>query len=271
MSKRLTVLFVLSVLLITGILVALGIWQWNRRAEKLAFITAMAEAAKGAPKTIIGAGLWDRVEMRGRYLPDKVAYVHTSRAAPLRGVRDAHGQVPVSGFGVYVMHAFEAEICMGEGPCRASIMLVNRGFLPTPPNGDIPDYFTPLGVVKITGFVRPGEKETIFPPKNAPDAGTYFFRTPHQIARALELPGAANPETGADQYAAFIDRQADPGEKRAPLGVEIADFLKAIPNNHLEYAITWFSLAVTNLAIAFFFLFGLRAQRESADKQSKNG
>lgn len=271
MSKRLTVLFVFSVLLIAAVLIALGAWQWSRRSEKLAFIAAMAEAAKGPPKSIIGAGIWDRVELRGRYLPDKVAYVLTSRAAPARGARDAHGQVPVSGFGVYVMHAFEAEICRGESPCRASIMMVNRGFLPTPPNGEIQDYFTPLGVIKITGFVRPGEKETIFPPKNDPAKGIYFYRTAHQIARALELPGAANPETGADQYAAFIDRQADPGEKRAPMGIEITDFLKAIPNNHLEYAITWWSLAGTNLLIAVFFLFGLRAQREDADKHHKNG
>ncbi len=37
--------------------------------------------------------------------------------------------------------------------------------------------------------------------------------------------------------------------------------LRSIPDNHLEYAITWWSLAATNLAVAGVFLFGQRRRR----------
>lgn len=251
--------FLAFTLIGTLVLVALGTWQWQRRAEKRAFIARIAEAAAQPPKALGEAALWERVRVTGRFLAEKTVYVRTSRPAPKPGERDSQGRVPLSGFGVMVVTAFETERATRVGRVK-EILLVNRGFLPTPPNGAIPAFDTPQNPVTLAGFLRPSEREGLFPPANDPAKGVFFFRTTEQIASALGLPGSEIVEYPF--YTNFLDRQAEPGENTPPFGIDVPDLLKSIPNNHLEYAITWWSLAATNLAVAGFFLMGLRRRRD---------
>jgi surfeit locus 1 family protein len=65
-------------------------------------------------------------------------------------------------------------------------------------------------------------------------------------------------------YDRFIDRQAGREETAPPFGIEVQDFLKAIPNNHFEYALTWWALAATNVLILGIFL-ASRRKREAAE------
>jgi surfeit locus 1 family protein len=263
MQGRGAIFFIAFTLVGAAILAALGTWQWNRRAEKLAFIAAIEAAAKGPAKPYATAQLWDRVTITGRFLPNKVAYIRTSRPAPKPGERDSRGRVPVSGFGVWVMQAFEYQNAPKDEHGQTYSVLISRGFLPTPPNGAIPPFETPQGEVSLTGFLRPGEKEALFPPYNDPAKGVYFFRDTAQIAKWLGLVGAQDfSEDVHRSLNSFIDREALPNEAAPPFGVETRDFLKAIPNNHLEYAITWWSLAATNLAVAGFFLASRRRRKD---------
>lgn len=242
---------------VTLVLVALGAWQWQRRAEKAAFVASIAAAAREPAKPLAAAEVWDRVTLSGRFRSDPIAYVRTSRPAPKPGERDSRGLVPVGGFGVWVMQAFEAQDACANPPCPPMIVLVNRGFLPTPPNGAIPAFETPHGAVTLTGFLRPREREGLFPPGNDPAKGRFFFRDTTQIARFLQLEDAASDS----RYARFIDRQAPPDEVAPPFGMDVADLLRSIPNNHLEYALTWWSLAATNLVISALFLASARRKR----------
>jgi surfeit locus 1 family protein len=262
MGKRGTILFVAFTLIGALILTALGIWQWNRRAEKLAFIAAIETAAKGPAKPFETAKLWDRVTITGRFLPEKIAYIRTSRPAPKPGERDSRGRVPVSGYGVWVMQAFEPREGARDGSGAIRPVLVSRGFLPTPPDGRIPAFETPQGEVTLTGFLRPGETEGVFPPHNDPGKGVFFFRDAGQIATFLKLPDAPKVSDSLPAFRHFIDREAAPDETAPPFGVEVKDFLKAIPNNHLEYAITWWSLAATNLAVTGFVLAARRRRKD---------
>ncbi|MGL5447070.1 MAG: SURF1 family protein [Rhabdaerophilum sp.] len=246
----------------TIVLVALGTWQWQRRADKRAFIAAIETAAKGAPKPFERAQIWDRVTITGRFLPSKIAFVRTSRPAPKPGERDSRGRVPVSGFGVWVVQAFEPRDGARDSTGTILPVLVSRGFLPTLPNGEIPSFETRTGEITLTGFLRPAEKAGLFPPQNQPDKGRYFFRDSEQMALAMQLPGAIHAEAVSYLYAQFLDREAEPGESTPPFGVEVKDFLRAIPNNHLEYAITWWSLAATNLAVTGVFLTSRRRRRD---------
>jgi surfeit locus 1 family protein len=266
MGRRATILFVAFTLIGALVLLGLGTWQWNRRAAKLAFIAAIETAAKGPAKPFERAQLWDRVTITGRFLPDKIAYVRTSRPAPKPGERDSRGRVPVSGFGVWVMQAFEYRDAPKDEHGKSYSVLVSRGFLPTPPNGAIPPFETPQGEVTLTGFLRPGEKQGLFPPYNEPAKGVYFFRDSAQIAKWLGLVGAQDFSEEVDlRLRSFIDREALPDETAPPFGVEVKDFLRAIPNNHLEYAITWWSLAATNLAVAGFVLAARRRRKDDAE------
>jgi surfeit locus 1 family protein len=252
--------FFLALTLIGSIVLAsLGAWQWQRRSEKRAFIANIAEAATRAPKPLGEAVLWERVSLTGRYRPEKTAYIRTSRPAPKPGERNRFGRVPASGFGVQVITAFNTEICEA-GNCRPAVILVQRGFLPTPPSGAIPAIETPSGLVTLTGLLRPGEREGLFPPYNNPAQGTFFFRSTGDIARFLGLsPQGAHP---ALAFAAMVDREAEGAESQPPDGLHVPDLLKSIPDNHLEYAITWWSLALTNLAVAGIFLLGQRRKRD---------
>jgi len=252
-------LFFLAFTLIGSIvLVSLGTWQWQRRSEKQAFIAHIAEAATKSAKPFAEGKLWERVSVSGRYRQEKTAYIRTSRPAPKPGERDRFGRVPVSGFGVQVITAFNTEFCEA-GNCRPAVILVNRGFLPTPPSGAIPPIETPTGLVTLTGFLRPSEREGVFPPYNDPAKGTFFFRSTPDIARHLGLsPQGEHP---AIAFAASFDREAEGAESLPPFGMDVPDMLRSIPNNHLEYAITWWSLAATNLAVAGVFLFGQRRRR----------
>lgn len=255
--------FLAFTLIGTIILVMLGSWQWNRRTEKRAFIARIAEAAAQAPKPLHEAILWDRVTISGRFEPRAEVFIRTSRPAPKPGERDSRGRMPVSGFGVMVISLFHAEFCDTQA-CQPRPVLVNRGFLPTPPSGQIPPLTTPEGRVTLTGFLRPSEREGLFPPHNDPARGVFFFRTTEQIARALPV-GQSRLETiqhPALIFAASIDLQAGADEASPPFGIDVPDMLKSIPDNHLEYAITWWSLAITNLVVAVFFVGASRRRRD---------
>ena len=265
MSGRATGFFIAFMLAAVAVLLALGTWQWNRRAEKQAFIASIAAAANAAPKTLAHAKLWDRVTITGRFLPDKVAYIRTSRPAPKPGERDSRGRVPVSGFGVVVMQAFEYRDAPKDEHGKTYSVLVSRGFLPTPPHGAVPAFETPQGEVTLTGFLRPAEKEALFPPHNDPAKGVFFFRDTGQIAQYLGLAGMLDMSDSAHAASpSFIDREASPDEIAPPFGVEVKDFLKAIPNNHLEYALTWWGLALTNIAVMVSVLVARRRKERSA-------
>lgn len=254
--------FIAFVLAMFGVQMALGIWQWNRRGEKRAFITAIAEAAKGPAKPLAEAEIWSKVTLTGRYLHDKTAYVRSSRPEPKPGERDSQGRKLAPGsFGVFVLTPFVTRLCDSAGACKLTTLYVNRGFVPTPPDGRIPVYDRLDDPVSITGFLRPSEKPGLFQPGNDPAKGTYFTRSIEEMAKAA---GLFRADENPSPYARFLDRQADENESAPPYGIAIADFLKAIPDNHTEYAITWWSLAAVNILFLGIFLISRRRQDAEA-------
>lgn len=244
--------FVGFIAAITLFQAGLGVWQWRRLGEKQAFIAAMEAGAAAAPKPFSEARIWQRVEITGRFLHSKTAYVRSSKPEPKPGERNAQGQVPASGFGVLVMTPFVTRLCTAEGRCRLATIYVNRGFLPTAMNGKIPAFDRPENTVTLVGFLRPSETPGLFQPGNDASRGNYFHRSIEEMAKAADLFGA-NVSEGSP-YDRFIDRQAQPGETTPPHGVNIREFLAAIPNNHYQYALTWWALALTNIIVMAFFL-----------------
>jgi len=248
MSLRLKA-FLAFILAVTLVQAGLGVWQWRRLAEKEALIAGIAASAKGEPRPLAGAPLWGRVRLTGRYLHQHTAYVRTSRP-------DKAGQQ--GGFGVLVMTPIVTRLCEAEGRCGLVNIYVNRGFVPTPPDGRIPAYDRSDEAVTITGFIRPGEKPGLIGPSNDPTRKTWFTRDVEAMARTAEL--TAVPSGSAHDR--FIDREASAGEK-APYGLEAATFLANIPNNHRQYAFTWWGLALTNLVVLGFFLAKRRRDEET--------
>jgi surfeit locus 1 family protein len=112
------------------------------------------------------------------------------------------------------------------------------------------DGSSPAGEVTVTGIVRAPEQRGWFVPENRPERNEWFVRDVAQMAEAR----------GLDRVAPFwID--ADPAPNAAGWPRPGQTNL-AIPNNHLGYALTWFGLALTLVAV--FGAWGRQRLRSSA-------
>jgi surfeit locus 1 family protein len=115
-------------------------------------------------------------------------------------------------------------------------VLVNRGFVPydrkdsaTRPEGQV------AGLVTITGLARDplAEKPSFLVPDNDPGKNIFYWKDRDLMARSAGLdPALLVPF--------FVDANNAPNPGGLPVGgVTIVD----PPNNHLQYAVTWYGLA----------------------------
>jgi len=121
------------------------------------------------------------------------------------------------------------------------VIFVNRGFIPL----ELKDRGRraagePTGTVHIVGLLRvpPAKKPTFFLPDNRPDLNLWFWIDLPAMGRAAGVPEAAP---------FYIDADAAPNPGGWPKGGVTR---LELPNNHLQYAITWYSLAVA-LAVIY--------------------
>ncbi|MDN2566818.1 SURF1 family protein [Aquibium sp. A9E412] len=225
------------------VLLGLGTWQVQRLAWKEALIArvdarvaqppvALADLAArlGEPQALD----YTPVRLAGRFLHEREMYVLATEA----------GQ---SGWHVYTPLVLDRAAPFGD------TVIVNRGFVPydrrdpaTRPGSQ------PEGTVAIEGLARsaPRGKPGALVPDNAPADGTYYWKEWPAMVRAAALDPA-------DTVPFFVD--AGPGGAAAlPVGGVTRI---AFPNSHLQYAITWYGLALALVAVVFVWLRGSRAGR----------
>jgi surfeit locus 1 family protein len=124
------------------------------------------------------------------------------------------------------------------------IIFINRGFIPA----DLKNRAKrvagePAGQVRVEGLLRlpPAGRPNWFLPDNRPDLNYWFW---------VDLPAMATA-AGLDHVAPFyIDADATPNPGGWPKGGVTR---LTLPNDHLQYAITWFSLAVAMIVIYVLF------------------
>jgi surfeit locus 1 family protein len=217
------------------ILICLGIWQLQRLHWKEGLIAqrdaAVAAAPIPPPRTLAEARAdqFRHVVADGVFLNDKELFL----AASSEG----------GGSGYQVL----TPLRMTDG--RA--MFVNRGFIPL----ELKDPAKraagePTGTVHVVGLLRvpPGEKPSFFLPDNRPDLNLWFW---------VDLPAMAQAAGIADPLPFYVDVDKMPNPGGWPQGgVTRLD----LPNDHLQYAITWFALAV-----ALIVIYVLYHRRDPAD------
>jgi cytochrome oxidase assembly protein ShyY1 len=232
--------FAVFTLVLVAAFIGLGIWQLQRRIEKHALIAALDERLAAAPEALPLPSQWSaltpgrdefrRVSFSATYakLPD--AMVYSSGSA----VRD-----DVSGPGTWAF--LPARLAGGE------TVVINAGFVQnTMQDRGYEDRAVSRLMsgepAKLTGYLRfPESAGTLTPPENAAKR-LWFTRDHLAMARALRW------SEGTQQIAPFyIDLETPVPEngipKPGPLQVHLKD-------DHMQYAITWFTLAVA-LVIAF--------------------
>jgi cytochrome oxidase assembly protein ShyY1 len=236
--------FGLFTLAMVAVLIGLGFWQLQRRAEKHRLIAALDErlavAAAALPQASAWAGLapdrdeFRRVTLTATYAPLPDAMVYSSGSA----VRD-----DISGPGAWAF--LPARLSSGE------IVAINAGFVQnTMQDRAQQDRATGRFVtgqpVMLTGYMRFPESPGSFTPAENIGKRLWFVRDVPAMARAL----------GWGPIAPFyLDLESPvPSSgipKPGPLHVHLKD-------DHLQYAITWFGLAAV---VVIAFGFWLRAQR----------
>ena len=201
-------------------LVALSVWQVQRLAWKEDLIA--------------------RIETRMRAEPTGLPETPTQAEDNFLSVR-------VTGsFGAEALHMLTSARPGGPGykviaPLETDEgrrVLVDRGYIPEA-DADKP---LDLGPVTVTGtLLWPDEADSFTPDPNL-ERNIWFAREPERMAEALNTEPVlivANAPTGA------------PSPRPQPVGVNL-------PNNHLQYAITWALLAVLWLGMTGYFVYRAR-------------
>jgi surfeit locus 1 family protein len=213
-----------------ALLVSLGMWQLNRKAWKESLIGPIEARAHRAPGEIVPESAWPswraiedefrRVRLTGTYLHDLEAPVH--------GLTAGSGGRAAQGF--FVLTPLKRP--------DGSVVIVNRGFVPTQFRERAARVAGQVeGDIALTGLVRAPESARLFVPDNDPSRNEWFTRDVAAIARAKNL----------DRVAPFIvDADAAPNPGGWPRGGQTR---LSIPNDHLAYALTWFGLALTLVAV----------------------
>ena len=228
--------FWLAVILVPialAILLSLGTWQVQRlhwKEDLLASIEARRTAVPVSVEVIeqeLGAGAeidYRAATASGRFLHDKERHFLATH----------RGQ---SGFYVYT------PLVMADG----RYLLVNRGFVPydrkepsTRPEGLVE------GEQKISGLARArlDEKPSALVPDNDEAANIFYWKDLDRMAASVDLP--------QDKVLPFfLDADDQPVSGGLPIGgVTVID----LPNNHLQYVITWYGLAFALVSVVLYAL-----------------
>jgi len=216
----------LSVGLAVAGLTALGVWQIERRAWKLDLIARVDARVHAAPIAPPGPADWPaisaakdeylRVRLTGRFLND--------RETSVQALTDI-------GPGFWVLTPLKTD--------AGFLVLVNRGFVP-PERRAAALHGTISGETRVTGLLRISEPKGRFLRPNDPAAGRWYSRDVAAIAAARGLTNVA-------PY--FVDAEAGADPKAWPRGgLTVLSF----PNNHLVYALTWFSLALLLAGVTLY-------------------
>lgn len=208
------------------LLVGLGTWQ----VERLHWKTALIERIEGRiaaepaplPARIDDPGTWDyrRVRLRGTWRHDDEMPI---AAKTFEGRIGYHLVTPLD---------------RADG---GGTVLVNRGWIPverldpsTRPES------RPRGEVDVTGVARMPPPPGWMQPDNEPAANAWYWVDPDAMAARIGTP-----------VAPVIVEAAAGGPGELPVGGQTR---LHIPNNHLQYALTWYGLAVVLLAVYVAYL-----------------
>lgn len=216
------------------ILLALGTWQMQRLHWKEGLIAQINARVHQPPMSLAdaeklpaGSREYARVKVRGVLAHDREQYLWAPD--------------PRQGPGYDVI----TPIQLGDG--RA--ILVNRGYVTEARKA--PASRTEgqrAGEVEIVGLLREPTAQGTFDPNRDAKSGVWYWR---------DLDGMLRVTLGADAGKAvrfFLDAEATPPN---PGGWPQGGATRlSLPNRHLEYALTWYGLAATLVAVLIAFIIG---------------
>ena len=202
-----------TALAMVALLISLGVWQLQRRTWKLGLL-AQIDQAESAPAILLPPDppAFAKVRAEGRLRPDLQALYGSD-------VRDVPGGTTI---GAQLIEPLERP---GQDP-----VLVDLGWLPTGTRA------APAGTA-VEGYMRRPHHPGAFRAPDDPAARRFFTLDPGPIAASLGIARAA-------PFTLIAMGAAEPGVFPQP-----AETLPRPPNDHLNYALTWFGLALALVVV----------------------
>lgn len=219
-----------------AMLLSLGTWQVERKAWKETLIATLTQRLAAEPATLPPPHMWNglkpetdefrRVRLRVEF-PDRDALVYTSGSA----LRD---DVKSPGYFVFAL----GRLAGGEQ------VVVNRGYVKDA------KYSADAGPQEIVGYLRWPEASPWFVADHDAAADVWHVRD-HRLMARIRGWGAVAPF--------YVEQQAPvpPGGVPHPASLRVN-----LPNHHLQYALTWYGLALALVAIFAVWLVQRRVRAE---------
>ena len=218
-----------------AVLVGLGTWQVQRLAWKEGLLATIDERIHADPLPLD--------EVASRY--PEIEYVPVTATGRFDHAAERHVFTTWEGESGYDVFT---PLLLGEG--RA--VFVNRGFVPfdrkdpaTRADGQVG------GEVTVTGLARRGlaEKPSWVVPDNDPAKNVFYWKD----VRAMRETSGLDPAIDVLPFVVDAGDAANPGG--LPVG---GTTLIDLPNNHLQYAVTWYGLALALCGVFGYRLWSLR-------------
>jgi surfeit locus 1 family protein len=203
-----------------GILLGLGFWQLSRLAQKEAYLADL-EARIVAPPMALPAAVGPVVDT---FLPVITTGTFTGQALNVLVSRKQIGP------GVRIIEVFVTD--------TGRRILVDRGFVAE----DARTADHAATATEVVGNLHWPAEVDGFTPAPDTDAGLWFARDVPAMAATLNTEPV------------MVVARSDTGGGVAPLAVDAS----GTPNDHLQYAITWFSLAIAWAGMTALFVWRIR-------------
>ena len=210
---------------------ALSVWQMERREWKRDILDRIA-ANQSAPPIALDALLsggyplrreYGKVAVSGTFLNDKEFHL----AARSRG----------NDVGIQVVTPLRTD--------KGQIVLFDRGWVPSEKKDPAKRAEGQIeGTVKLVGVVRRTQVQRQFAPDNVPDKNVWFTV---DVPLMRKLAGGT-PDARLDTF--FLEADATPNPGGLPVGGQTR---LDIPNDHLQYALTWFGIALAMAGVYFAY------------------
>jgi surfeit locus 1 family protein len=229
------------------VLIGLGTWQIQRKAWKEALIASLTTQLAAPPVALPASADWPNLDpAHQEYQRVKFSAQFDYADEALVFAAPSAFRPDVSGPGYWV---FTPAHVAGGG-----LVMVNRGFVPDGRQdpkfraaGDLP------GAIDIVGVMRWPDSRHWFTPSDDPAHNVWFTRDPGAIAAAKGVgqgPGALAP------FYVEQETPVPPGGLPQP-GKIVVD----LPDNHLQYAVTWYGLAAVLVVVFVTWAFGSRRRQ----------
>ena len=222
------------------VMLYLGTWQVKRLFWKNALVQTIATNTSMEPLAldrcqdlqVQAQDLYRPVTLSGEFDYKHAFYLYA-------GAREMQG-----GQGYRMLTIFNC--------AKGGHILVDRGWVPLDYRQMPEKIYEPKGTMTLHGALLKGEQPGIFTPSNRPEHNMWYWIDLDSFAKvtSYSLPAVFFMEAPTERDG--------PVHIRFPLGKQVEASLR---NNHLQYAITWYSLAIAAIVI---YILALRNKRRTS-------